>query len=46
MLFISEVPYLFFSQDLENNNEQYCFDDDFYNVEEDDESHISTADKE
>lgn len=46
MLFISEVPYLFFRQDLENNNEQYCFDDDFYNVEEDDESHISAADKE
>ena len=37
MLFISEVPYLFFSHDLDNNNEQYGFDD---------ESHISEADKE
>lgn len=46
MLFISEVPYLFFRQDLENNNEQYGFDDDFHNAEEDDESHISEADKE
>lgn len=46
MLFMSEIPYLFFKQDLENNGEQYDFDDDeFYNIEED-ESHIGEADKE